>query len=58
MTEAFTWLTTGIATGIAAGSAFAGVLAEGPGAEAGFILAACGAGAAAVFAGARRGTIV
>ena len=58
VTEAFTWLTTGIAAGIAAGSAFAGVLAEGPGAEAGFILAACGAAAAAVFAGARRGTIV
>ena len=43
VTEAFTWLTTGIAAGLAGGSALAGVLAEGPGAGAGFVLAAVGA---------------
>ena len=43
VTEAFTWLTTGIAAGLAGGSALAGVLAEGPGAEAGFLVAAVGA---------------
>jgi hypothetical protein len=57
VTEAFTWLTTGIAAGLAGGSAAAGILAEGPGAGAGFLLAACGAAGAAAFAAARRGTI-
>ncbi len=58
MTEAFTWLTTGIAAGLAGGSALAGVLAEGPGAGAAFLVAAVGAAAAALFAGARRRTIM
>ena len=58
VTEAFTWLTTGIAAGLAAGSALAGVLAEGPGAGAGFLTAGVGAACAAVFAGVRRGTIM
>ena len=58
VTEAFTWLTTGIAAGLAAGSGLAGVLAEGPGAGAGFLLAGFGAACAAVFAGVRRGTII
>ena len=58
VTEAFTWLTTGIAAGLAGGSAVAGVLAEGPGAGAGFLVAAVGAAAAALFAGARRRTIM
>jgi len=58
VTEAFTWLTTGIAAGLAGGSALAGVLAEGPGAGAAFLVAAVGAAAAALFAGARRGTIM
>ena len=58
VTEAFTWLTTGIAAGLAGGSALAGVLAEGPGAGAGFLVAAVGAAAAALFAGARRRTIM
>ena len=51
VTEAFTWLTTGIAAGLAGGSAVAGVLAEGPGAGAGFLLAAVGGAAAAVVRG-------
>jgi predicted MFS family arabinose efflux permease len=58
VTEAFTWLTTGIAAGLALGSALAGVLAEGPGAGFAFLVAACGGAAAALFAGARRGTLV
>ena len=58
VTEAFTWLTTGIAAGLAGGSALAGVLAEGPGAGAAFLVAAVGAAAAALFAGARRRTIM
>jgi MFS family permease len=58
VTEAFTWLTTGIAGGLALGSGVAGVLAEGPGAGAGFLLAGGGAACAAVFAGVRRRTIM
>jgi predicted MFS family arabinose efflux permease len=57
VTEAYTWLTTGLAAGIAAGAALAGVLAEGPGAGGGFVVAATGAAGAAVFARARRATI-
>jgi predicted MFS family arabinose efflux permease len=57
VTEAYTWLTTGLAAGIAGGAALAGVLAEGPGAGGGFVVAACGAGGAALFARIRRATI-
>jgi MFS family permease len=57
VTEAYTWLTTGLAAGIAGGAALAGVLAEGPGAGGGFVVAACGAAGAAIFARARRATI-
>jgi predicted MFS family arabinose efflux permease len=39
-TEAFSWLSTGIAVGIAAGSALAGALADGPGPRLAFAVGA------------------
>jgi len=49
VTEAFTWLTTGIAAGLALGSALGGALADdSPGAA--FALAGVACGAAAVVA--------
>ena len=42
LTEAYTWLTTGIGGGIAAGAALAGLLAQHSGASAAFALAAGG----------------
>jgi len=47
-TEAFTWLSTGIAAGLATGAALAGVLAQHEGAPAAFALAAAASVAAAV----------
>jgi predicted MFS family arabinose efflux permease len=58
VTEAYTWLSTGIAAGLAAGAALSGALAEAHGAGAAFVVAgaACATGA---FAGmARRRTLV
>jgi predicted MFS family arabinose efflux permease len=57
VTEAYTWLSTGLAAGIAAGAALAGALAEGAGPSGGFLLAAVGAGGAALTAGMLRATI-
>ncbi len=57
VTEAYTWLTTGLAAGIAGGAALAGILAEGVGAGAGFVVAAGGAATAAGLARMRRATI-
>jgi MFS family permease len=53
VTEAFTWLGTGIGLGLAAGSAAGGVLAASAGAPAGFLAAAAGAALAALVTGAR-----
>jgi MFS transporter len=53
VTEAFTWLTTGIGAGLAAGSALGGALAASDGAAAGFLAAAGGAGLAAAVVRAR-----
>src|SRR5207245_708385 len=39
-TEAFSWLSTGIAVGVAGGSAFAGLLADGPGPRLAFLAGA------------------
>jgi MFS family permease len=49
VTEAYTWLSTGIAAGLAAGAALSGALAEAHGAGAAFVVAgaACAAGALA-----------
>ena len=57
MTEAYTWLTTGVAAGIAGGAALSRILAESRGPGFGFAVAAAGAAGAAVFAAARRATI-
>jgi MFS family permease len=54
VTEAFTWLTTGVAGGLAAGSALGGTLAQGPGAGAAFGLAAAALLGAATYATTRR----
>jgi MFS family permease len=54
VTEAFTWLQTGIGAGLALGSAAGGALAAASGARAGFLTAAAGAGLAAALSGARR----
>jgi predicted MFS family arabinose efflux permease len=57
VTEAYTWLSTGIAAGLAAGAALSGALAEAHGAGAAFALAgaACAAGALAGLL--KRGTL-
>jgi predicted MFS family arabinose efflux permease len=57
VTEAYTWLATGIAGGVAAGAALAGVLAEADGAGATFALAAATCAGAAVLGALRRGTL-
>ena len=54
VTEAFTWLQTGIGGGLALGSAAGGALAAASGARAGFLAAAAGAGLAAVLTCVRR----
>jgi len=53
VTEAFTWLTTGLGAGLAAGSAIGGALAASAGPGAAF-LAAAGAAALAAAVGAVR----
>ncbi len=57
VTEAFTWLTTGLAGGLAAGSGLGGALAQHAGAGAVFALAATSTAAAAAFVAARRSTL-
>jgi MFS family permease len=57
VTEAYTWLGTGIAAGLAAGAALAGVLAEGSGAGAAFTAAAAACACASLAGGLRRGTL-
>jgi MFS family permease len=57
VTEAFTWLGTGLSVGLAAGSAAAGTLASAGGARAGFLAAAAAAGVAAAIAAACRGDL-
>jgi hypothetical protein len=57
-TEAYTWPVTAFVGGISVGAALAGVIVEGPGWEAAFLIAAGCAAAGAVLAVARRGTLV
>ena len=57
VTEAYTWLTTGIAGGLALGAALSGALAEGRGAGAAFATAAVACGAAALAGTLRRETL-
>jgi predicted MFS family arabinose efflux permease len=54
LTEAYTWLSTGIGGGIAAGAALAGLLAQHEGATAAFGLAAAAAAAGAAMAAVSR----
>jgi MFS family permease len=54
LTEAYTWLSTGITAGIAAGAALAGTLAEHQSATAAFALAGAVAALAAAFAALSR----
>jgi MFS family permease len=54
VTEAFTWLQTGIGVGLALGSAAGGALAAASSARAGFLTAAAGAGLAAALVAIRR----
>jgi MFS family permease len=58
VTEAFTWLATGIGAGLAAGSAAGGALAASGGAGAGFLAAAAGAALAALVTRTRAGDLV
>ncbi|MEA2311834.1 MAG: hypothetical protein QOE28_1802, partial [Solirubrobacteraceae bacterium] len=57
VTEAYTWLSTGIAGGLAAGSALSGALAEHTGAGAAFAAAGCACTLAAVAGTLRRATL-
>jgi len=57
VTEAYTWLGTGIAGGLAAGAALAGMLAEADGAGAAFALAGAACAAAALMGTARRASL-
>ena len=54
VTEAYTWLGTGMGSGIAIGAALGGAVVEGAGTTDAFALAACALGLAAALAGARR----
>ena len=58
VTEAYTWLTTGIAAGLALGAAVTGALAESHGAGAAFATAAAACALAAVAGSVGRGTLV
>jgi predicted MFS family arabinose efflux permease len=57
VTEAYTWLNTGLGAGIAVGAALGGVVAEGAGTTEAFALSACAVGLAAVLALARRASL-
>ena len=54
VTEAYTWLGTGMGAGIAIGAALGGAVVEGAGTGEAFLLSACAVALAAVLAGARR----
>jgi predicted MFS family arabinose efflux permease len=58
LTEAYSWLTTGIAAGLALGSAAGGALAQAHGAGGAFLAAAAAGACAAAFAAGRRHTLV
>jgi MFS family permease len=58
VTEAFTWVTSAFSAGIASGSALGGVVVSGAGTDAAFLLAASAVAAAAVFALARRPSLL
>jgi predicted MFS family arabinose efflux permease len=58
VTEAYTWLTTGIAAGLAAGAAITGALAEAQGAGAAFAVAAAACATAAAVGAIGRPTLV
>jgi len=57
VTEAYTWLSTGIAAGLAAGAALSGVLAESYGAGAAFAVAGVACAAGALVGALCRGTL-
>ncbi len=57
LTEAYSWLTTGIAAGLAVGSAAGGALAQSSGASAAFFVAAAAGAAGAILAATRRATL-
>ena len=54
VTEAYTWLGTGMGAGIAIGAGVGGVVVEGAGTAEAFLLSACAVALGAVVAGARR----
>ena len=58
VTEAYTWLTTGIAAGLAAGAAVSGALAQAHGAGAAFAAAATACAAGAAYGMLRRRTLL
>jgi predicted MFS family arabinose efflux permease len=58
VTEAFAWLATAIAVGAAAGAAAGGVLADGPGPGAAFVLAGIAGAAAVLVTLLRAGTLI
>src|SRR5215210_2334143 len=57
VTEAYTWLGTGMGAGIAIGAALGGAVVEGAGIPVAFALAAGGMAAGATWAALRRGTL-
>jgi MFS family permease len=57
-TEAFSWLSTGIAVGVAAGSAVAGALTDGPGPRLAYVAGALAPLAAAALIWMRRGDLL
>jgi hypothetical protein len=57
ITEAYTWLGTGMGAGIAAGAAIGGTVVEGAGTAAAFAFSAGAIAAAAVLAGLRRASL-
>jgi MFS family permease len=58
VTEAYTWLSTGIAAGLAAGAALSGALAQSHGAGAAFAAAGAACAAGALAGAARRGSLL
>lgn len=57
VTEAYTWLGTGMGSGIAIGATLGGAVVEGAGTWEAFLLSATAVGLAAALAGARRGSL-
>ena len=54
VTEAYTWLSTGLGAGIGIGAALGGAVIEGAGTGEAFVFSACAVALAALLAGARR----